>query len=542
MNGYRIDLGSSIFERFIKDGKLYIDKTLFIEHFLNDDSPVLLITRPRRMGKSLNMNMLAAYLDLKGESAGLFKNLKIEGRPCFREHLNRYPVIYMDFRMLQAENYRRALRDLLMDNIRRYLPEEKRNDEIRAFVGNLNDTDPRNLLKLTENLHEAYGEQAVILIDEYDHVLMDNVGKPEYGAIRDYISAVFEVSLKGNPHLYKALLTGVLRVSQESMFSKLNNVEVHDVFRHGPFDEDFGLTEEEVYTLVPAEKFAEIKDWYNNVHVGDSWVFYIYSVLSCLADAKGKIRNYWGQSGAIDLLGNLLTPRRAAQIGEAVKTLGATFVSEVDPRVSLELFFENTYDEYYYSLAIQAGYLTYEESIEDGEDASAERYRIRVPNRELLHVWRSYILRRIVQDPGNELGAIFAKIGSLERFSRALSTFISHKLSHYDLAKTLEPRTAEKVYHVFVFGMMLTLGYECSSNQEAGFGRFDILAKAPEWTGAIEFKVTEDKGGLEKAARAGLKQIYEEEYLAGARRDKSAYAIGIGCFKKECMVIAEKVW
>jgi len=540
MNGYEIDLRSSNFEHFIKDGLLYVDKTLLIEHFLENRNTVLLIARPRRMGKSLNLNMLASFLDLKRESAALFKGLQIEGRPCFKEHINRYPVICMDFRLLRTENYRQALRDMLMEHVDKYLPEEKWNRNIRAFVDNPENTESQNLFFLTRNLHEVYGKQAVILIDEYDHVLMEAVGKPEYGAIRDYISAVFEVSLKGNDHLYKALLTGVLMVSQESMFSKLNNIKVYDVFTTGPFDEDFGLTEEEVRTLVPAEKFDEVKEWYNNVHVGKSWVFYIYSVLSCLADDNGKLNNYWGQSGAMDMLGNLLTPERALRIGEAVKELGASFAAEVDPRVSLELFFENTYDEYYYSMAIQAGYLTFER--ESGAEDCSEQYLIRLPNRELLHVWRSYILRRIVQDPRNELGAIFAKIGNLERFSRALSTFISHKLSQYDLAKTLEPRTAEKVYHVFVFGMMLTLGYECSSNQEAGFGRFDILAKAPEWTCAIEFKVKEDKGGLENAARTGLKQIYEEEYLANARRDKSAYAIGIGCYKKECQVIAEKVW
>jgi len=539
MNGYRINLSGSIFEDFIKNGLLYVDKTLFIEHFLGDPSDVLLITRPRRMGKSLNMDMLATFLDVKAESAALFSGLKIECRPCFREHLNRYPVIYMDFRLLRAEDYRQALRDILKEEVRKYLPPDKRSEEIAAFVGNPEDTAPRNLLFLTQNLHEVYGEQAVILIDEYDHVLMETVGKPEYGAIRDYISAVFEVSLKGNRHLKKALLTGVLRVSQESMFSKLNNVEVHDVFKHGPFDEDFGLTEEEARRIVPAEKFDEMKDWYNNVHVGKSWVFYIYSVLSCLADAKGEINNYWGQSGTINLLGNLLTSERAVQIGGAVKELGASFVSDVDPRVSLEGFFGGNLDKYYYSVAIQAGYLTYENEI---NGSGLKKYRIRVPNKELLDVWRYYILTEIVNDPQNRLGAIFAGIENLVIFSRSLSRFISHKLSYYDLAKTLEPNTAEKVYHVFVFGMMLTLGYECSSNQEAGFGRFDILVKAPGWTGAIEFKVAENKEGLEGAVKEAVKQIREEEYLAGAPKDKPAYAIGIGCYSKQCLVTAEKEW
>ncbi|GAB6393668.1 MAG: AAA family ATPase [Treponematales bacterium] len=539
MNGYRIDLTSSIFEYFVKDDILYVDKTLFIEHFLEDPNRVLLIARPRRMGKSLNMNMLAAYLDLKRDSASLFAGLKIEDRPCFREHLNRYPVIYMDFRLLRAENYRKALRDLVMEHVDKYLPPEKWNREVAAFAGNPQDMDSRNLRFLTKNLNEVYGQPVVILIDEYDHVLMDNVDKPEYGDIRDYISAVFETSLKGNEHLYKALLTGVLRVSQESMFSKLNNIEVYDVFKHGPFDEDFGLTEEETRRLVPADRFDDVKDWYNNIHVGNSWVFYIYSVLSFLADAKGEINNYWGQSGTINLLGNLLTPDRAFQIGEAVKELGASFTVEVDPRVSLERLFNGDQDKYYYSMAVQAGYLTYEQ---DSEGPGLKRYRLLVPNRELADVWRYYILTEIVNDPRNQLGRIFAEIADLERFSEDLADFVSFKLSHHDVKKTLGPDTLEQIYHVFIFGMLLTLGYECRSNREAGYGRCDILVEAPEWTGAIEFKTAKTEDGMEGAARKGLEQIIDRKYLANARKDKDAYAIGVGCYKEDCVVLAEKVW
>jgi len=241
----------------------------------------------------------------------------------------------------------------------------------------------------------------------------------------------------------------------------------------------------------------------------------------------------------MNLLGRLLTPPRALQIGEAAKELGAVFISEVDPRVSLEAFFGNQFDKYYYGVAVQAGYLTYESDL--GGDDLPRKYSIRVPNKELLYVWRSYILSEIVNDQNNQLGSIFARIENMERFNRDLSEFISLKLSHHDLAKNLGPRTVEQVYHVFVFGMMLTLGYECHSNREAGLGRYDLLVKAPQWTAAIEFKVSKTKSGLESAAREGLKQIRDNEYLADATRDKPAYAIGVGCWKKACIVITEKV-
>ncbi|MDR1787605.1 MAG: AAA family ATPase, partial [Treponema sp.] len=427
MSRYRIDLSGSSFPEFIERKLLYVDKTLFIEHFLGEESKVLLVTRPRRMGKSLNMNMLAAFLDLKRESAALFTGLRIEKRPCFKTHLNRYPVVYMDFRCLRAENYPQALRDLLMDQIRKYLPPEKWTEKIRAFAENPADTDSRNLLFLTENLHAVYGQKAVILIDEYDHVLMDNIKSPQYAEIRNYISAVFETALKGNDHLEKALLTGVLRVSQESMFSKLNNIEVYDVFKAGAFDEDFGLTEDEVRALVPAEQFDKVRNWYNNIHVGNSWMFYIYAVMSYLKNEK--FDNYWGQSGTINLLGELMTSKRARQLADIVKTLGATFVSEVDPRVSLEAFFSNEFDRFYYGVAIQAGYLTYERD----ESLKEWQYRIRVPNHELQYVWESYILLDIVNDPDDALRHIFDEIANVKRFSEDLSDFISFKLSYLDL-------------------------------------------------------------------------------------------------------------
>jgi hypothetical protein len=176
--------------------------------------------------------------------------------------------------------------------------------------------------------------------------------------------------------------------------------------------------------------------------------------------------------------------------------------------VSLEGFFGNEFDEYYYSVAVQAGYLTFEEYSSE-EKTLPRKYRLLVPNEELRYVWRAYILSKIVNDPKNQLERIFAGIGDLERFSEDLGEFISFKLSCFDLEK----KVVEKIYHVFIFGMLLTLGYECRSNREAGYGRYDLLVKAPEWTGVIEFKAAKTEEGLAGAAREGLKQIVERKHL-----------------------------
>jgi len=246
---YRINLSSSEFARYIENKWLYVDKSMFIEHFLDNPNSVILITRPRRMGKSLNMNMLAEFLDCKKNSGHLFKGLKIEKRKVFKEHLNKYPMIYLDFKELMPSAYKRNLKFYLLRNIKKYLNKEQYTDYISNYIANENNTDEDALRFLTENLKEAYGKAPIILIDEYDHLLMDNIKSPDYEKMRDYISKVFESAFKGNPCISKVLLTGVLRISQESMFSKLNNVSVFDVFERSEFDEDFGLTEKEVKAL-----------------------------------------------------------------------------------------------------------------------------------------------------------------------------------------------------------------------------------------------------------------------------------------------------
>ncbi|MDR2579454.1 MAG: AAA family ATPase, partial [Fibromonadaceae bacterium] len=297
----RIDLSSSEFAHYIEKKMVYVDKSMFIEHFMDNPSKVLLITRPRRMGKSLNMNMLAEFLDCKKSSARLFKGLKIEKRKAFKEHLNKYPVIYLTFKNFSPTYYKTTLRAQLIDHINKYLNPKQYTEQVKEIVKNKKNENEINLRILTENLHLALGVKPVILIDEYDRLLMDCLHKPNYEEIRNYLSLVFEFAFKDNPHIEKVFLTGILRISQESMFSKLNNVRVFDVFEPSEFDEDFGLTQKEVKALVEPKDFKIVKKWYDGIRVGDSSVFYIFSVMNFLD--RGRVSNYWGQSGTINLLG-----------------------------------------------------------------------------------------------------------------------------------------------------------------------------------------------------------------------------------------------
>jgi len=500
---YRIDLSSSGFAHYIEDKLLYVDKTMFIEHFLNNPNKVLLITRPRRMGKSLNMDMLAEFLDCKKNSRHLFKGLKIEKRKVFKEHLNKYPVIYLDFEKLMPSTYRRNLRDYLLRTIRKYLNKKQYTDFISDYIANENNTNENAMHFLTENLKEVYGKAPIILVDEYDHLLIKNIKNPDYEEMRNYIYRVFGSAFKGNPNISKVLFTGILRLSQHSIFSGLNNVKIYDIFEESEFDEDFGLTKKEVKALVEPKDFKIVQDWYNGIHVGNSYLFYINSVMNFLS--KGKISNYWGQSDIINLLCDLLTQSKVLNIGEAAKKFGNSFIAEMDR---------------YYALAVQAGYLTYERIEND-------KYILKIPNYELMNVWNSYILTELVRgDEHKKLDDIFSKIDNTVYFNKELSQLLSYKLS----------------YHGFVLGLMVALGFDVRSNNAAGIGRYDLYVESKKWTVAIEFKVSKTARGIKQAVGEALEQIKERKYLAGASKKKAAYAVGIGVHKNEAFVVSEKKW
>jgi hypothetical protein len=508
---------------------------MFIEHFMGNPSDVLLITRPRRMGKSLNMNMLAEFLDSKKNSAHLFKGLKIEKRKAFKEHLNKYPVIYLSFKNFSPTYYKTTLRAQLIDHINKYLSPKQYTEQIKEIVKNKKNENEINLRILTENLHLALGVKPVILIDEYDRLLMDCLHKPNYEEIRNYLSQVFEFAFKDNPHIEKVLLTGILRISQESMFSKLNNVKVFDVFAKSEFDEDFGLTQKEVKALVEPKDFKIVKKWYDGIRVGNSYVFYIFSVMNFLYE--NEISNYWGQSGTINLLGDLLTQSKALCLGEAVKKFGNTFTTELDPRVSLKELFADKADKYYFALAVQAGYLSWDEEAV-GSNPRKRLYKLRVPNEELMMVWEEYILSSIVKkEEQSQLAEIFEKIDDANYFNRELTRLLSFKLSYFDLHDNLE-----KTYHGFVLGLMVALGFDVRSNNAAGFGRYDLFIESKKWTATIEFKVSKTARGIKEAIKDALAQIKEQKYLAAASKKKPAYIIGVGVHKNDAEVVCERAW
>ncbi|MCL2815267.1 MAG: ATP-binding protein, partial [Oscillospiraceae bacterium] len=317
--------------------------------------------------------------------------------------------------------------------------------------------------------------------------------------------------------------------AKESMFSNLNNLEVYDVFKSSIYDNDFSLTEQELTELVPGDKLPELREWYNNVRVGGSMLYNIYSVMSYLRNGC-ELDTYWSNTGSMRILTDLITPGRTEQLSRMLADPGYAHETCLEPKLDLSQLMHSVDDLYYYSLAVQAGYLTYTPAKGSGGEKT---YMVFIPNMEARHTWRTQILTQMRLRPQNEFAGIFDHIANTDVFSRKLTNFLSMRLSYFDA----DSDELEKTYHVFIFGMVLLLGYRCASNLEAGFGRYDIQIEAPQFSAVLEFKRSETPKDLDKDVQTALSQIDEKQYYAPVLgRGLPVYKIGIACYKKACVV------
>ncbi|MCL2160177.1 MAG: AAA family ATPase, partial [Oscillospiraceae bacterium] len=327
----RINATSSIFENFIEQNCLYIDKTKFIEHIFQDTSDVVLFTRPRRMGKSLNLNTLHTFADVKRNTKHLFKGLYIETVPTFGE-INTYPVIYFNFKDYRIDDFKRLLRNDLIKQMEKYLKPDQMGRALTKYIDSEADYNPTIPREFMEVLTDVYGKRPFLLIDEYDKPIFDNMSHPDFGDLKDYIVAVLSSAMKDNPYLGKAVLTGVTRIANESLFSAFNNPKICDVFHHSQYDADFSLTGAEVAELLDEDEAELIRPWYNNMRVGGELLYNIYSVMLYLDNRQ--LRTYWARTGASELLGKLMTKGQAETMTRLLAE-GCSTPAEVDDHIAI---------------------------------------------------------------------------------------------------------------------------------------------------------------------------------------------------------------
>jgi hypothetical protein len=534
---YRIDLGTSDFRRFIENDFLYVDKTLFIEHIIDNPSQVLLFTRPRRMGKTLNLDTLRTFLDPQiTDAKELFKGLNIEESHIY-EKMGTHPVIWLSFRDLKYGSCQKQFLYKIKDIVKLYLKEDEVSEELNDALCIDSEILLDSVAILTKNIHEVTGKRSYFILDEYDKLVMDsvNIGKDALKEALEFTKGIMGPALKDNSYLEKGVITGVNRIAQESMFSDLNNIEIDGVFQESIYDTDFGFTDDEVSKLIDdKEELNAVRNWYNGFRIGESKIYFAYSVMGYLK--KCELGTYWGKSGNLDSIIKLLTNERIESIS---KILSNEKIKEtVGDRLSMEDLYSLNKPAAFYSLLVQTGYLTYDRTdMDKGKfDPPSDTYLLNCPNVELQTVWKSWILDKIY---ATNLDTITDALGanSIEDFEYRFNKLLLNKLSYFDFTKD-DP---ELTYHVYVVGLLAATGYYVKSNRESGRGRYDAYVETSDKLFYFEFKQTKDPEKIEEAAAVAIQQIHDKKYYEEIKTDKPIILVGIGFCGKSNWVTAESL-
>jgi hypothetical protein len=534
----RLPIGLSDFRNLREAGLRYVDKTSFVADVVEGAGEVLLFPRPRRFGKTLNLSTFRCFIEKREKDArALFTGLAIEQRPEAWVHFQRYPVIFLTFKDIKADSYALARSAIRHEIAQAY--EEHRNlldagtlseQEARQFLEILGEQGDetlvgRSLRLLSALLHRRHGEKVAILVDEYDTPIHAGFGAGYHDAVVQLFRNLLSGGLKDNPHLWKGVLTGVLRVAKESIFSGLNNLSVYSILRPA-FSTGFGFTPEEVARLAEelgrAGALPEMERWYNGYRFGKQVVYNPWSVLNFLSSEDQVLRPYWVSTGSMDLVRDMLLSRAGAEEGE-IETLlrGKSITRLVDENVSLRDLPPGA--DAVWGFLLFTGYLTATRAQQKDELVSV---RLKIPNREVRSAYRTVFKTWLSRTLGSSArvlslaGALFA--GDAEKIQHLLQGLVTRSLSFHDTGKG--PGEPERVYHAFLLGLLVWLGprHQVTSKREAGYGRCDlmIVSREPGQPGVVMELKTVDKKRRETpagAVAAALRQLRDRGYAAELR-------------------------
>ena len=517
-----IAIGVSDFRNIIANNCFYVDKTKFIEELVNDMTAVHLITRPRRFGKTLNLSMLKYFYDIEGntENRKLFDGLYISNFLAMSEH-GKYPVIFLSFKDVKADSSLEMMENIaiLMKNLYdkfEYIREKLNQSNLMEFDEIWLKKDNANLrgalLNLCSYLKEYYNQDVILLIDEYDTPMVSAYEHGYYDEIKMFFTTLYGSALKENPALKKAVLTGIMRISKENIFSGLNNVKVNSILEED-FAEYFGITEKEVeeslieYGL--EERLPEVQKWYNGYIFGGVRVYNPFSITNFL-DRK-KIMPYWVNTSSNTLINKVLKEASSSIFEELSKLFQRETINKTIDVYSNFNELKNTEQIWY--LLTNAGYLTPVEEIDFG------KYSIRIPNEEVHYFFERDFIRNFLGSVDNfDRTLSYLLEGDFDNFTYELENIMLNSVSCFDF----NSNSKESHYHVFILGMLLGLRrrYYIHSNREGGRGRYDLVVEPMDKSKnglVIEFKVAKEKEELEKASEEALAQIEEKRYYEELR-------------------------
>ena len=524
----RLPIGISDFKKLRDEGYAYVDKTLLVQEIIEKGTEVALIPRPRRFGKTLNLSMLRYFFEKgKKDTSYLFNDLNIWKNEKYRAMQGQFPVVFIslkDVKHFSLEKTLAAFRKLLAKEFEHHsylLEEALLSEREKAIFRKIlcEDGDPLlledSLLLLSEWLHRYHKKRVILLIDEYDtpaHAAY--VGK-YYDSMIEILRNWISKGFKDNIHLERGVLTGILRVAKESVFSGANNISTFTILNE-PFKDQFGLLESEVKGLLEeyglGSKLSEISQWYDGYRIGScSGIYNPWSVLKCIAEA-GVLSPYWVNTSDNALMKHLIakgTDDLKADIEELLR--GGIIEKTIEEGIIFPDLEKNP--NAIWSLLLYSGYVTIDETPVYGTPN-----RLRIPNIEVGELYKTMILdwfKASIHEHKYRMLLNSLINGDVDIFSQLFQEFMISSVSVFDVPS----EDSEKIYHAFVLGMLIGLKdqYEVKSNRESGLGRYDVMLipKDSSKLGIImEFKKVGrfEKIDLETAVNLALQQIEDRQY------------------------------
>jgi len=532
-----LNLGFSDFKSIIENNNYFIDKSLFIKEIIKSEKAVLLLPRPRRFGKTLNLSMLRYFFDIQQpENKSLFTHLKIwQEENNIIEKQGKYPVIYLSFKDAKQSTWEETLAHIKIELSKifrehQYIIEGNTLSDIekKEFAKIADRTASKvefevSLKQLSEYLHRYYNQKVVILIDEYDVPIQAGY-KTFYDDVISFMRNLMSGAYKDNNYLYKGVITGILRVSRESIFSGLNNIGVYSIF-DDRFSDCFGFTENEVKQILQDFKvttdYEEIKKWYNGYKFGNTRDIYNpWSILSYALDFESGFKPFWVNTSSDELLKEQLKDRDANYIREQLLKLinGETVEKSIDENF---IFPDLNIDkELLWTLLTFSGYLTIESK------SGVNRFALKVPNFEIKFVFQNIIIKWLSVDLKIKQSLLIDTANYLinneiEKFEKGFKEIIGDTFSYFDTKGE-----AENVYQSYVLGLLAIIGddYIIKSNRESGEGRYDImLIPNDKKRYGIVIEIKQIKKAKKESQKNFLERINNKIAEALGQIDKNKY-------------------
>lgn len=528
-----ISIGNQDFVSIRKNNCFYIDKTDFIREWWENQDSVTLITRPRRFGKTLNMSMTEYFFSVNHvDSRKYFEELNIWSYEKFRELQGSYPVISLSFADIKATTYESARRAIIRKLVRMYSQfeflrnSEQLNEKDRAYFDSVEETMSDDAAAIAINyvsdyLERYYGKKVIILLDEYDTPLQEAYVHGYWKELTAFVRSLFNSTFKTNPYMERGLLTGITRVSKESIFSDLNNLEVVTTTSE-KYSGFFGFTEKEVFNALEynglSREEENVRYWYDGFSFGKRKDIYNPWSITKYLDT-GEYGTYWADTSGNVLVSNLIR-RSPAKIKSEMEDLlqGRTISTDLDEQVIFEQLGRKR--GAIWSLLLASGYLKVDRYEMDNRTGKRQYY-LKITNHETMLMFEKMIEDWFSEEDsayGNFKDALIA--GNLDYMNQFMNQVALQTFSSFDTGnKPSEEQKPERFYHGFVLGLIVDLAdkYRITSNRESGFGRYDVVMeplKADLDAIVMEFKVqniTKEKS-LEQTVENALRQIEEKEY------------------------------